>query len=316
MRKLTRKEIAAGLEAMPIENILLGSNKAGITLTAKQKAFAEEVAKGTPKAKAYRKAYDSKAKPQTQATEAYKLTTNPQIANMIEAQKVALEAQKYQTPEHLRALTIHELTKHALNEDVAPAQRIKALELLGKITEVALFTERREVIKVESPEIMREKLINSIKLAIGNTQTIDAEYTEGESLLEELKRGETTVSPDSYAGDVLHDDVRGETTVSPDWVDVDVLHEQASIDAEADSHTEQASTQARTGGTGSQNPPASTPPAPHPQKSTDSKAIHTHSIPLTQTSPKSSTPPPLDFPPDFEDAEYSEVPPNNSKLEW
>ena len=186
---------------MPIENILLGaSNKAGITLTAKQKAFAEKVAKGTPKAKAYREAYNSKGKPTTQATQGSKLSNQPHIATMIESIMQANEAMKYQTPAHLRTLTIHELTKHALSEDNPPAQRIKALELLGKITEVALFTERREVIKVESPDVMRERLINSIKLAIGNSQAIDAEYTEADDLLAEIAQANAGVD------DVVDDD--------------------------------------------------------------------------------------------------------------
>jgi len=60
MRKLSRREIAEGLQAVPIETVLLGAgNPAGIRLTAKQKRFAEEIARGETKAGAYRKAYDS-----------------------------------------------------------------------------------------------------------------------------------------------------------------------------------------------------------------------------------------------------------------
>lgn len=258
MRKLTRKEIAAGLEAMPIENILLGAgSKTKVTLTAKQKAFAEEVAKGTPKAKAYRKAYNSKGKPTTQATQGHKLANQPNIAMMIEAQKAALEAQKYQTPAHLRALTIHELTKHALDNDMPPAQRIKCLELLGKITEVALFTERREVIKVESPEVMREKLINSIKLAIGNTQTIDAEYTDADDLLAEIAQA-------NDAAHIYDDEAQG----NDDGQDTEPATSQDLHEAEGEANA---------------NQPAATPPTPHPQKRKDSPSDPMHSIPLTQS---------------------------------
>jgi len=184
--KLTRAQIKEGLEAMPIDRLLVGSVK---TLTAKQKKFAEEVAKGSPKAKAYREAYDSQALPQTQASEAYKLTQNPAIANMIEAQKLAIEAQKYTTPLHLRALTIHNLTIMALDQEVKPAQRLKALELLGKITEVALFTERREVVQVTDSAGMREKLLQSLQLAISNSTAIDAEYTLADDLMAEIAGG-------------------------------------------------------------------------------------------------------------------------------
>jgi hypothetical protein len=55
--KLTRKQIKEGLEATPIDTLLMGSPK---TLTAKQKEFARQVAMGKPKAEAYRTAYDTK----------------------------------------------------------------------------------------------------------------------------------------------------------------------------------------------------------------------------------------------------------------
>lgn len=185
--KLTRAQIKEGLQQMPIDRLLVGSAK---TLTAKQKKFAEEVAKGSPKAKAYRTAYDTQALPATQANEAQRLVNNPAIANMIEAQKLAIEAQKYTTPLHLRALTIHNLTQLALDAEVKPAQRLKALELLGKITEVALFTERREVVQVTDSVAMREKLMQSLRLAIDNSGAIDAEYTLADDLLSEIAGGQ------------------------------------------------------------------------------------------------------------------------------
>ena len=73
-----------------------------------------------------------------------------------------------------------------MDEDCPPAQQLKALELLGKITEVALFTERREVVQVSDPSEMREKLMASIKLAIENSQAIDVETRNADDLLAEL----------------------------------------------------------------------------------------------------------------------------------
>ena len=258
MTKLTRKQIAEGLEALPIETILLGaSNKAGITLTAKQKAFAEEVAKGTPKAKAYRKAYNSKAKPATQANDAYKLAQNPHINAMIEAQKIAIEAQKYQTPAHLRALTIHELTKHALSEDNPPAQRIKALELLGKITEVALFTERREVVKVDSSDVMKAKLMESIRLAMQSSDIIEAEYTQADDLLAEI----TQQHADNEA-----------------QIDYEEPQEEAHTGARDDF----------AGGTASTIATGQTPPTPQPQKEAVATSTPLHSISHTRSTKNSA----------------------------
>jgi hypothetical protein len=185
MRKLTKKQIQEGLDLIPMDRLLLGTGH-DIKLTTKQKNFAEELAKGNTKVGAYRKAYNTKAKPSIQATSASRLASQPHIQLLADRISTALEAQKYQTPAHIRALTIHELTVHAISEDTAPAQRIKALELLGKITEVALFTERRETIVTTDSTDARAKLMNAMRLAITNSQAIDAEYTSADDLMAEL----------------------------------------------------------------------------------------------------------------------------------
>jgi len=172
---------------MPVETLLLGvSQSKQKRLTPKQVEFAKQLALGESKASAYRKSHKSKGKPKTQSNEGQKLAKNPTIAMQVDAFKVALEAQKYQTPAHLRALAIHKITEKVLDEDCPPAQQLKALELLGKITEVALFTERRETVHVSDPSEMREKLMASIKLAIENSQAIDVETRNADELLAEL----------------------------------------------------------------------------------------------------------------------------------
>ena len=183
--KLTKRQITEGLELIPMDRLLLGTGTE-LKLTGKQRKFAEELAKGNTKVGAYRKAYNTKAKPAVQATDASNLSRHPHIVILTERISQALEASKYQTPAHIRALTIHELTKHAISEDTAPAQRIKALELLGKITEVALFTERRETVVTTDSTDARAKLMNAMRLAITNSQAIDAEYTSADDLLAEL----------------------------------------------------------------------------------------------------------------------------------
>ena len=185
--KMTRAQVKESLKAVPMETILLGVHGAKMTgLTAKQTRFAEEIARGETKAGAYRKAYKSKGKPETQSRRGVELTSDGRIQAQIEAFQAAFEAQKYATPADLRALTIHELTKHALNEDFPPAQRVKALELLGKITEVALFTERREVVQVSNPAELKERLMSTLRLAMG-ADVVDVEATDGDDLLAELE---------------------------------------------------------------------------------------------------------------------------------
>jgi hypothetical protein len=184
--KLTRAKVKEALETVPIEQILLGSSSAhGIKLTTKQKEFARQIALGETKASAYRKSRVSKAKPETASKRGQELAKHGAIQAQIDAYKVAFEAQKYTSPAHLRALAIHELTKHSLDPDFPPAQRIKALELIGKMTEVALFTERREIVQVTDAAQIRERLMDTLR-TITQAQVTDVTDTAADSLLAEL----------------------------------------------------------------------------------------------------------------------------------
>lgn len=165
--KLSRRKVAQALQSVPVDVVLLGAAGAKATkLTAKQKAFAEGVALGKTGAQAYRDAYDTQGKAITQGQEAARLKADPKIAAQIQAIALANEAQKYATPAALRALVIQQLTAHALSEDVKPAQRLKALELLGKVTEVAAFTERREIIKTTDAGSARAALLENLRQAL------------------------------------------------------------------------------------------------------------------------------------------------------
>jgi hypothetical protein len=207
MKRLTRKEIEAGLEAMPIETLLLGAVSAKTTkLTSKQKAFAKEIALGETKAGAYRKAYKSKAKPQVASNEGQRLMKNPAIAMQVEAIQVALEANQHITPASLRALAIHKITEKALDPDVPPAQQLRALELLGKITEVALFTERREIVQTTNSQEMKDKLLNSIRLALSSRDATDVTVDDADSLLAEIT-GVSRVVDDVSSHELADSDV-------------------------------------------------------------------------------------------------------------
>jgi hypothetical protein len=237
MKRLTRKEIEAGLEAMPIDTILLGAITAKTSkLTSKQRAFAKEVAMGNTKTGAYRKTYKTKGKPSTQSAEAQKLSKNPAIATQIEAFKVALEANQFITPASLRALAIHKITEKALDPSVPPAQQLKALELLGKITEVALFTERREIVQVTNSQEMKDKLLNSIRLAISSQGATDVEVDDADSLLAEIT-GNTNKMDDVTGNDSIDDDDAGDEEQNAEVVALsngnpsDLLHHDPQFSA-------------------------------------------------------------------------------------
>lgn len=184
---LNRKQIKEALEQTPIDQLLLGGNAKDISLTPKQKAFAEEIAKGASKAKAYRTAYNSKAKSHTQSKEGTKLMTNPTITHHIESIRLAIEAQKYLYPTHLRALVIQQLTEKALDPSVNHAQQIKALELIGKFSDVNLFQERKEIKTDTNTLDAKAKLLETLTNAISTSKNIDNDKRQRASdLLQEI----------------------------------------------------------------------------------------------------------------------------------
>lgn len=188
MAKITKREIREGLEQIPIEQLLLGSANTR-ELTHKQKTFAKQVALGKPKTEAYRIAYDTKGKKSTQAVNAHVVSNNENVKLMIEAYKRAFEAREYQKPERLRELVIHQLTEMALNPEVKDAQRIRSLELLGKVSEVGAFMDRKETKIIHESSKIKERLLDQLKTIIN----VDAsEIDEGDSLLRELSGNDLT----------------------------------------------------------------------------------------------------------------------------
>jgi len=183
--KLSRKVMKEALDTVPMEVVLYGAAGASgeIKLSAKDREFARAIALGESKAGAYRKSRPtSKARPENQSRKGVALLKRDTVQAQVEAFKRAIEAQKYQTPAHLRALVIHQLTEAALNPDFPPATRVNALKALGTVTEVAAFTERREVIKSTDSTEARERLLASLRMAM-QSQAVDVDAND---LLAEL----------------------------------------------------------------------------------------------------------------------------------
>ena len=167
---------------MPIESLF--SPAVSRELTGKQKRFALEVAKGATKADAYRKAYNPKSK-WTMQTQPYQLSRDERVANEIEAIKRAISAQEYQTPAALRALVIQSLVGVITNPDSQPGQITAAAKVLGTVTEVAAFTERKEVRTITSSEDARAKIMAELRqLTADDVQ--DVTVDDADSLLREL----------------------------------------------------------------------------------------------------------------------------------
>ena len=178
-QKLTRAQIKEGLDTIPIETLLMSGEGKRPKLTGKQKAFAHAIALGESKAQAYRVSHKAKPTRATITTEPYKLARDPRITREIEHYRLALEAEKHRNPLQLKALLVQQLVQHSLDEDFPPAQRMKALQLIGNLFEVGAFLERKEVTTVRKSTDIRTRLLERL-----NTTTV---IDDGLTLMEEIR---------------------------------------------------------------------------------------------------------------------------------
>ena len=183
-----RQSIKEELKDNPFRDVLGGLGKG---LTAKQKRFAEEIAKGETGAGAYRKAYSAKGKPNTQARTAHDLKRHPKISATIEAIERANEVMKYQTSEGLRSLAVSTLVDVLTNPETSPATRIQTARIIGTMTEVSLFTHRTESKVIHSSEDIKAKILKEIN-SLMNGSAEDVVARDATSLLTELTQSQST----------------------------------------------------------------------------------------------------------------------------
>lgn len=179
----SRKQLQEALKTIP-DKALLGANHK--SLTAKQKRFAREVAMGATKADAYREAYKTNNR-NILSSKPYHLAADVRVQTEIQAIEQAIRAMEYQTPSALRALVINSLVQVVTNPDAKDSVRIAAAKTLGTVTEVAAFTERKEVRTIKSSEDARASIMAELRRLM-NAQAEDARVTDAEadSLLAEI----------------------------------------------------------------------------------------------------------------------------------
>ncbi len=196
--RMTRAQIAEGLDQIPLDTILLGTRTES-RLTAKQREFARNLALGKSKAQSYREAYKSKGTKKTDANEGYKKSLLPEVDAIKTAYELAIQAAEQRTPAQLRELVIHRLTVEALDGDAPPAARIAALKLLGTVSEVAAFTERKETTHIRKSEDVRAALMEKLKTI--SSGAVDGVFTDktqdADSLLAEIGAGRANLAEEN-----------------------------------------------------------------------------------------------------------------------
>jgi hypothetical protein len=194
---LSRKAIREALDTTPIDQILGVSDRG---LTSKQKRFAKEVATGSTKADAYRKAYKADASPHSLRKDPYTIANNPRVRQEIEAYELALASAEYRQPAQLKALLVQQLVQHSLDPDFPPAQRVQCLKLIGSLFDVAAFEERKTVTQITSSHDARERVMRELRVLM-NGDAEDATMIDADSLMAELHppQGATSVEAESRA---------------------------------------------------------------------------------------------------------------------
>ena len=162
-QKLTRAQIKAGLDQVPIESLLSSGEGKTPKLTTKQKAFAHAVALGQTKAQAYRGSHKANPAPSTIKNAPYILAADARIQREVEAYKLAIEAEKHRTPAQLKALLVQQLVQHTLDPEFPPAQRMRALQLIGNLFEVGAFLERKESTIIHKSSDIRARLLDRLQ---------------------------------------------------------------------------------------------------------------------------------------------------------
>ena len=176
---------------------ILGVSSKDKGLTHKQQSFARELAKGTTKAEAYRRAYKPTATAATLSGEPYRVASDPRISAEVEAYKIAIESAKHRTPEALRQLVIKTLVDVAISPDSKDSVKVAAVKVLGTVVEVGAFLERREVINTTSSTQAKAELLQQIRtLMQGNA--VDAIEVDADSLLRELAPEVETLPADTH----------------------------------------------------------------------------------------------------------------------
>jgi len=182
MKTPTRKQLREAIKGRDIGTVL--SVPRG-TLTTKQKRFAEAlVLEGKTGADAYRTAYSSKASPKIIGTKASMLKAQERIQIEIAALEHAKQVAALHTAEALRSLVISSLTSALIDPETKPATKIQAAKVLGQVTEVAAFTERKEITHVQDSGAIRSQILDQLKsMMLGTNDAVDVDATE---LLAEL----------------------------------------------------------------------------------------------------------------------------------
>lgn len=143
-------------------------------LTTMQEAFAQHAATGATLSDAYRVAYKvDQMKPQTLWARAYKVSVMDVVKTRIDDLVAKRRKDELHDGERIRQFVIERLQLEAVKEKINDGARIRALELLGKLTDVAAFRENisQEIKDVRTSGEITEELERKLADLLGTGTT-------------------------------------------------------------------------------------------------------------------------------------------------
>jgi hypothetical protein len=107
---------------------------------------------------------------------------------MIEAFSLANEAREYLIPAQIRTMAIQNLVTIAIDGEEKTSNKLKALELIGKMSEVSLFSETKTHVHLHNSADIKIKLLEGLRLAFSSSRQLnDIAKSKAQSLLIELE---------------------------------------------------------------------------------------------------------------------------------
>ena len=175
MKTPTRKELKAAIDQQGISRVLMTRKS---ELSPKMRKFAENVAMGETGADAYRKSYNATGKPKTIGDAASRLKADSRIIAEIEAYQLAIESQKYQSAANIRALVVQSLVQVLIDSESSPAHKISSAKVLGSISEIGMFIDRKEITHVNSSDDIRNTIMQQLKTIASDASDVDIDAND------------------------------------------------------------------------------------------------------------------------------------------
>ena len=174
-RKLPAAAVNRLVKGIPAHKVLTPA----VELTAAQKTLVAALAAGATKREAFQQAYPNrKSSPKNIAAEACHVAASPNVRAAL-AQQQAMDRVRYsQNPSQIREWLTDQL-QHEARTAQRPGDRLRALELLGKLSQVGAFETRSVVEHRKAPDDMRQALLAKLARLGGvvDVQAVEATPT-------------------------------------------------------------------------------------------------------------------------------------------